>query len=82
MKIDYPSVVAKFGILGAILALLPFPWSILACLAITWAYQYAIALFYGVSVMPTMDTMCFAGDNDIRVNFMSCTVIERNTFES
>ncbi len=81
MKIVYSTVITKFGLLGVILAVVPFPWSLIACLFATWVYQYIVALIYGVKVMPTMDTMCFLGDNDIRVNFMSVTVVDRVPFE-
>ena len=64
-----------------ILAVAPLPWSFPLCLFVTWAYQYLIAFYYGVHVMPTMDMACFLGDDDIRVNFISFSVIEKFGFE-
>lgn len=43
----------------------------------TWGYPYLIALCYGVHAMPTMDMVCFVGDEKIRVNFISVTMIEK-----
>jgi hypothetical protein len=40
-----------------------------------------IAFFNGVYAMPTMDTLCFAGDENIRVNVMSFAIIDRFEFD-
>ena len=81
MKVDYPAFLTKTSIILVILALLPLPYSILVSLFVTWAYQYLIAFWHGVHAMPTMDTVCFLGDDDVRVNFISFTIIDKFEFE-
>ena len=81
MKVDQLAFFSKTALLLLILVLTPWPWSIPVGLFVTWAYQYVIALFYGVHVMPTMDTVCFMGDEDIRVNVISLTMIEKFEYE-
>lgn len=81
MKTDYSAFFTKIAILILILVTVPWPYSLIACLFATWVYQYFIAFFYGVHVMPTMDTICFRGDDNIRVNFISFTIIDKYEFE-
>lgn len=80
MKVDYPAFLTKTAVLVLILALLPFPYSILLGLFVTWGYQYLVAFAYGAIVMPTMDTVLFIGDDDVRINFISFTIIEKSEF--
>ena len=81
MKVDYPAFLTKLAILALVFALTPFPWSILYAIVMTWGYPYVIAFFNGVIAMPTMDQMCFLGDDDIRINFISFCIIEKHEFE-
>jgi hypothetical protein len=48
---------------------------------VTWAYQYVVALIFRVHAMPTMDMVCFFGDEKSNVNFMSFTIIDKYDFE-
>jgi hypothetical protein len=73
MKVVYTAFLTKLGVLLAIIWALPLSWSIPLCLLLTWGYQYVIAAIYGVHAMPTMDALCFAGQEDIRVNFINFT---------
>lgn len=82
MKVDYTAFLTKSGILLAVLWVLPLPWSILLSLFLTWVYQYVLAFVFGVHAMPTMDALCFAGDENIRVNVMSFAIIDRFEFET
>ena len=82
MKVDYAAFLTKTAVLLALLALTPWPYSPLVGLLAVWGYQYLVALWHGVIVMPTMDTVVFLGDDDVRVNFISFTVIERTDFET
>jgi NRPS condensation-like uncharacterized protein len=81
MKVDLVACLSKTAIIILVFSLTPWPWSIPVCLFLTWGYQYLIALYYGVHVMPTMDTICFMGDEDIRVNIISFTMIEKLEYE-
>ena len=83
MKVDYTAFLSKTAILLLVLWAVPkLSWSIPFCLFLTWAYQYVIAFIYGVHTMPAMDSLCFAGDEDIRVNVMSFAFIDRFEFEN
>ena len=81
MKTNYPYFCIKLAIALLIFALLPLYYSILAYLLITWAYPYIVALIFGVKAIPSMDLVCFYGDNTSRVNFMSSTKFESIPFE-
>jgi hypothetical protein len=81
MKVDEKSLITKTSVLVALFLTAPFPWSIPLALFLTWVYQYLIAIFYGVHVMPTMDTLCFMGDDNIRVNFISFTILDKMDFK-
>jgi hypothetical protein len=78
MKVDYPAFLTKLALLGLIFAICPFPWSLPLAMFLTWGYMYAVALVYGVHVMPSMDAVCFLGNDDTRINFISFTVIEKH----
>jgi hypothetical protein len=82
MKVNFTYFVIKTLVLIAILLALRPLYAIPLCLFVTWAYQYVIAFIYGVHAMPSMDTVCFFGNDEARVNFMSVTVTERFSFES
>ena len=82
MKVVYTAFLTKLGVLLAILWAVPLPWSIPLCLLLTWGYPYVIAMIYGVHAMPTMDALCFAGQDDIRVNVMTFAFIDRLEFET
>ena len=71
MKVVYTAFLTKLGVLLAMLWALPLSWSIPLCLLLTWGYQYVVAAIYCVHAMPTMDALCFAGQEDIRVNVMT-----------
>lgn len=80
MKVDYAAFLTKTALLLALLALTPWPWSPFVGLLAVWGYQYLVAWWHGAIAMPTMDTIVFLGDDDVRVNFISFTVIERTDF--
>ena len=81
MKVDYTSFLTRIGILILVFWCFPLPWSVALSLFLTWSYQYVVAFLNGVHVMPTMDTLCFAGDDNIRVNVMSFAIIDRFEFD-
>lgn len=81
MKVDYVSYFLKTSVLIILLASLPLKYSISACIFAAWAYQYAIAVIFGVHVMPTMDMICFLGNDKANANWISFTVIEKYPFE-
>lgn len=67
----------KTGILIALVLMFPLVWMIPAAFFITFVYQYIIAFFLGVKVMPTMDVACFYGHEKANVNFMTCSLTDR-----
>jgi hypothetical protein len=81
MKVDAGACLFKTALILVILMLTPWPWTIPVAAFVTWGYQYVIAWWYGVNCMPTMDSLCFMGDDDIRVNIISFTTIEKFAFE-
>lgn len=81
MKVDKTAFAIKSSVLLLILAALPLRWSILTCLFVTWVYQYIIAIIYNCKAMPSMDTVCFMGEDTARVNFMSAQMCETVDFE-
>lgn len=81
MKIHLGYFFLKFGIILAIFAVLPFLYALLLATFLTWAYQYFVALVYGLKVMPTMDMICFYSDDTSKVNFMSTNFIEKHSLE-
>ena len=81
MKVDYTAFLTRVGILILVFWTLPPLYSIPLSLFLAWVYQYVIAFMTGVHVMPSMDTLCFAGDEDIRVNVMSFAIIDRFEFD-
>ena len=81
MKVDIVACLSKTALILLVVFLAPWPWTLPIAALITWGYQYAIAWYYGVHCMPTMDSLCFMGDDDIRVNVISLTTMERFSFE-
>lgn len=80
MKVDYQYFFLKLSVLILLLALFPVKWSIPLCLFLTWVYQYIVAAICGVHPMPTMDMVCFFGDDKTNVNFISFTIIDKFEF--
>ena len=81
MKVDVGPFLVKSSVLLLILAWQPLCNAIPLCFFVTWAYQYVIAFIFGVHAMPSMDTICFMGNDKARVNFISITTIERYKYE-
>jgi hypothetical protein len=81
MKVVIGACLFKTALILLVLLLTPWPWTIPVVAFVTWGYQYVVAWFYGVKCMPTMDTLCFMGNDDIRTNVISHTTIERSDFE-
>lgn len=81
MKVNHTYFFLKSAVLVLILAILPLKLAIPACLVLTWCYQYFVALVFGLKVMPTMDLVCFFGDEKARVNFESCTIVDNFSFD-
>lgn len=81
MKVVIGACLFKTALILLVLLLTPWPWTIPVAAFVTWGYQYVVAWFYGVKCMPTMDTLCFMGNDDIRTNVISHTTIERSDFE-
>lgn len=81
MKVDYPSFFVKTGAIVAIFATLPFGKAIIASFFVTWVYQYIVALIFGVKAMPTMDALCFIGDDTAVANFSSASFLDPLDFD-
>ena len=81
MKVDIGACLSKSALILLVLTVTPWPWTIPVAAFVTWVYQYLVAWYYGVKCMPTMDSLCFMGNDDIRVNIISFTTIERFDFE-
>lgn len=67
MKTNLSAFFLKTSVLVAVLATVPLPYSIPLCLFLTWGYQYVIGFFFGLKVMPSMDMVCFFGDDKANV---------------
>jgi hypothetical protein len=76
MKIDVTATIIKTSALIPLFVVLTFPQAFVATIFLILAYQYVIAFFLGLKVMPTMDVACFAGSDKSRVNVMSATFVE------
>ena len=76
MKVNWTYFSLKTSILVLLLAAFPLKLSLPLCLFVTWSYQYLVALLNGVHVMPTMDTLCLAGDSTAVANMMSIFLFE------
>ena len=81
MKVDVTATIIKTAALIPLFVVLPFGYAFLATILLILTYQYVIALFLGLKVMPTMDAACFAGTDKARVNVMSATFVEDFDFD-
>ncbi len=81
MKVEIVACLSKTALILLVLFLTPWPWTIPVAAFVTWGYQYLVAWFYGVNCMPTMDSLCFMGNDDLRVNIISFTTIEKFDFD-
>lgn len=81
MKLYIEACLTKTALLLLVMFMTPWPYTIPVAAFLTWGYQYLIAWCFNVKIMPTMDSLCFMGDDNIRVNVISFTTIERFDFE-
>ena len=77
MAINVPASSFKFAVIFAVYAVLPLYRATALVIIMTWAYQYVIAYFNGVQVIPTMDAMSFQDSDSSRVNFISVTHMDK-----
>jgi len=81
MKVEVQACLTKTALILLLFWMTPSPWNLPLTLFVTWCYQYVIAYMYGVHAMPTMDSLCFMGDDDTHANIISITFIENFDFE-
>ena len=81
MKVSTSCLLLKTSVIILIFAAFPLKIAIPVALFVTWVYQYIVALFMGVKVMPTMDMVCFYTSDKSTVNFMSNNLVEKYSAE-
>ena len=81
MKLSLSYFLLKSSFLVLILASLPLKYSIPLCFLLTWIYQYVIAFIFRVHPMPSLDMLCFAGDDTCQANVLSYTQMETYKYE-